>query len=386
MKKKTLVKKKFVYVDYIGCEKRKLDSQRIINYFLINKYELTENLKISDIIVIITCAFNKEFEDLSIKKINQLYNSRKSNSKIIISGCLPSINRKKFEEYKDLILIPILDINRFDEITHFKIKLNEIKDPNTTIFDKRKYCDKDINIYYTNARKLYEEAKRGFKIRICYGCLGNCSYCVTQLATGKLKSKSLEKIKEEFILGLKMNYSTFFLTGGDTGAYGIDRESSVCELFSELLKIQGNYKFFLHDFGIHWLIKYRDQIIPIIKEHEEKFEIINFPIQSVSNKVLKLMRRPYLIQNAIKSLKELKHEIPNLTLGTHIIIGFPGENENDFQDTLEFVETNYFDFIIFYKYSDHTLADSYNLPNKNSKEIIDTRYNRILEKYINLAQ
>jgi len=377
-------KKNLVYVDYTGCEKRKLDAQHILDYFLANNFEGTDDITKSDILVYVTCAFIKDFENLSIKNIEKIYQNRKKDSKFIVSGCLPLINLSRLKKFENIEIIPVREMNQFDKLTKFSIKFDKVPDPNITIFENRKYEGKDINVHYSNTRDEYEKAKRGYKIRLGYGCLGHCSYCVTRFATKSLQSKPLKTIINEFENAIYNKQKTIFFTGGDSGAYGQDIGLSIVKLLSKLFSIDGNYKIYFHDFGIHWLIKYFNELIQIFKENHEKLGVFNFPIQSGSNKILKLMRRPYKIEEVIKSLNKLKREIPNLSFGTHILIGFPEETNEDFQKSIDLIKKIPFDFIMVFKYSDNPLVDSFKLSNKIKENIIKIRYERIMDIYLQI--
>ena len=373
---------RWAYVDYIGCEKRKLDAQKLLDYFKANGISIVSNPEKADIIIYITCAFIKEFENLSVKNIKDLYQKKMEGTQIIIGGCLPAINPEVLTKFKNAILIPVRETNQIDEYINPKIRLNEICEPNKTIFENRKHRGKPINIHYTKTRKDYEAAKKGYKIRLSYGCMGNCTYCVTKYATKSLKSEPVHKILAAFKKAVEIEEKTLFLTGGDSGAYGKDIGTNIVELLKKLLEIQGNYKFFFHDFGVQWLIKYEDTLIPLFKNHRENLGVFNFPIQSGSNKILKLMRRPYKIEKVIKVLNQLKHEVPQLQFGTHLIVGFPGENYKEFSKTMYLLDKIPFDFIMIFKYSDNPLAESSKLSDKIPEKEKDLRYSKLLEKYL----
>lgn len=370
-----------VYVDYIGCEKRKLDAQRILDYYIANGYERTENSAEADYIVYVTCAFCKQYEDWSFENIKKLYQTIKNGSKLIIGGCMPSINPSRLSNFSNTDLITVRGVERLDEIINPKISIRNILDPNLTCFDNLEYETRKIDEKRTSGHNEYEEAKKGFKIRISEGCLGNCSYCVTRFATKKVLSKPISTIMKEFRKAIETNQSTIFLTGGDTGSYGQDISLTIVDLLKTLFLYKSTYKIYLHDFGIHWLIKYFNELLPLLKKYRDLIGVISFPIQSGSNKILKLMRRPYKIERVKMCLKKLKVEVPEIRIGTHIIVGFPNESEQDFLETMNLIDEVPFDFLMVFKYSDNPLADSFKLFNKIKEEEIELRYNRLLKKY-----
>ncbi len=370
-----------VYVNYIGCEKRKLDAQRILDYLIANNFKQTEDFKNANLVIYITCAFCKEYEDWSIENIRKLYNNMKNGGILIVGGCLTSINPSRLKEFPNIIMLDVRNLDYLDLILKPRIPLDQIKDPNITCFENLKYETRKIDDRRTPTHIEYEEAKKGFKIRISYGCLGNCSYCVTRFATKSLKSKPLSVIKDELINAIQTNQKSIFITGGDTGAYGLDNSSNIVDLLRGLLSFEGDYKLYFHDFGVNWLIRYFRQLLPIFLDKKHNLRMFNFPIQSGSNKILKLMRRPYKIEDVIESLKILKEKFPEIKIGTHLIVGFPTETETDFMKSIKLIDKIHFDFLMVFKYSDNKLADSFKLTGKIDNIIKTKRYDYIMDKY-----
>ncbi|MBD3216056.1 MAG: radical SAM protein [Candidatus Lokiarchaeota archaeon] len=370
------------YVDYIGCEKRKLDAQKIIYYFKANDFIQSENISDADIILYITCAFIKEFEEISIDNIKLINKERKEQSKFIIGGCLPSINPLRLKNIENIGILPLRETERIDNIIKSQVKYQEIPDPNITQFENRFHNGKKINIHYSKYREEYEKAKRGYKIRLNYGCLGNCSYCVTRFATKELKSKPVNDVIKEFKGAISKNIDTIFFTGGDSGAYGLDINTNIVEILKKIFVINGEYKIYFQDFGIQWLIKFFDDLLLLFKKNKKNIGLLNFPIQSGSNRILKNMRRPYRIEDVIEELSYFNRLMPDIHLGTHLIVGFPGETKKDFKKTLNLLDKIRFSFIYIFKYSDNPLADSYDLKGKIDESIKEMRYKLLLEKYL----
>ncbi len=370
-----------VYINYIGCEKRKLDAQRLVNFFIANNFQLTNKPNNADYIVYITCAFCKQYEDWSVENIQKLFSKLKNRGKLIIGGCLTSINSSRLQKFPDIDVMTVRNLEKIDDIINPSISIKKIPDPNITIFEDFIYDTQKIDKNRTPAHNEYEKAKRGFKIRLNFGCLGNCSYCVTRFATQKLKSKPLKLVINEFLEAVDTKQKTILFTGGDTGAYGLDISLTIVDLLNKILNYEANYKIYFHDFGIRWLIKYFEGLLSIMKRKKEKFGIFNFPIQSGSNRILKLMRRNYRIEDVIRCLNRIKKEIPEIKYGTHLIVGFPSESELDFKESLKLINQVQFDFLMVYEYSDNPLADSYNLSGKINDLEIKRRYSILMNNY-----
>ncbi|MCK5031686.1 MAG: radical SAM protein, partial [Thermoplasmatales archaeon] len=175
-----------------------------------------------------------------------------------------------------------------------------------------------------------------YTIRISEGCLGNCSYCSIKRALGRFQSKPFDQCITEFKKGLDAGFSNFFITAEDTGAYGKDIGKTFVDLLDELTKIKGNYSIGILEINPVWLIQQIDSFEGIIKRG--KIKAINVPVQSGSNRILKLMHRYSNSEKIQDVLLRLKKAHPDLTLGTHVIVGFPTETEEEFKETLQLVK------------------------------------------------
>jgi len=198
-------------------------------------------------------------------------------------------------------------------------------------------------------------------------------------AIGNLHSIPIDEVKKQFEQAILQKEPTIMLMGGDVGAYGIDIGTNFTELLDELSVYNGNYKIFIHDFNVNWLIKDLNKYLTIFSNNKRIYSIC-FPIQSGSDKILKLMKRPYTAKDVKYSLKTIKKNFPSILLGTHIIIGFPGENDDDFLLTVKLLKEIDFDFISCFQYSEHETAISARLPNKVPAEIVNKRL-REISKY-----
>jgi tRNA A37 methylthiotransferase MiaB len=255
--------------------------------------------------------------------------------------------------------------------------MQNIEYPNKSIFDSDELFNSSRNDL--SPREEYDMAKKGFKIRINQGCLGACSYCMIKNATGKLYSEPLEDIVDQLEKGLSQGEQTVMLLGGDTGAYGIDIGMGFFTLLKELISIPRDYRLFIHDFNVNWLIKDLDEYTKVFELNEDykKIRSINFPIQSGSGRILKLMRRPYKAVDATEALISIKENFSSIRIGTHVMVGFPSETEEDFELTLKLLEEVNFDFVTCFAYSEHKLADSARIINKVDQTTTEVRIEKV---------
>jgi ribosomal protein S12 methylthiotransferase len=222
-----------------------------------------------------------------------------------------------------------------------------------------------------------------YNLRIAEGCAFACSFCCIRFATGKLKSKPIEQIVQEFKAGLKNGHKVFQLVCEDTGCYGVDIGTTVLALLKEMLKVEGDYQLLLIDFGGYWLVKYYDELLPLLMNNSDKIREMYVSLQSGSAKILKAMNRPENGQEVRAKLIELKKKIPHLSLRTTVIIGFPGETEEDFQKTVAAVTGIDFSVVELNKYSDRPGTASSEMQDKIPQDIIDRRTEEIQKQLSN---
>ena len=354
-------KKIFIYANNV-CERRKLDIRRIATYFTKNGYQIITNPRKADIIILSTCGAN---DFLTKYHLGNIHRFKKYRADLIVTGCIPDTDKGKFEKIYDGKFITTKKLEKID--TYFpdnKIKFNEIEDCNQPwiTIDESKINDVFKKLFMNSAisKKLYfgfldyllkKFINEGhllldnlldlpyddfYTIRISEGCLGNCSYCGIKRALGRFQSKPFDQCITEFKKGLDAGFSNFFITAEDTGAYGKDIGKTFVDLLDGLTKIKGKYSIGILEINPVWLIQQIDSFEEIIKRG--KIKAINVPIQSGSNRILKLMHRYSNSEKIQDVLLRLKKAHPDLTLGTHIIVGFPTETEEEFKESLQLIK------------------------------------------------
>jgi tRNA A37 methylthiotransferase MiaB len=210
-----------------------------------------------------------------------------------------------------------------------------------------------------------------YHIRVSWGCIGNCSFCITKKAIGSFKSKPFEECIQEFKRGLKAGYRDFIICSDDPGAYGVDIDSSFPKLLDEMTDIEGNYNLMITGLSPVMLMKYLDEMEEILKK--KKITAILFPIQSGSSRILKLMNRYSDVDKMKEAFLRLKKSFPGLILETQIILGFPTETFEDFKQSLNFVkECNFYSGYL-YKFSCRPGTDAEKIEPKVSDEEMSKR-------------
>jgi tRNA A37 methylthiotransferase MiaB len=197
----------------------------------------------------------------------------------------------------------------------------------------------------------------------------------------KFKSRPEEHIVEEFQSGLKDNYKTFALMAGDIGCYGFDINTNLSSLLSKLFAVSGDYKILLWDLNVRWFVKHNLEILSVLKTNFKKVERIIMPIESGSNRILKLMNRHYEIEEVKNCILNLQNSIPEIVLETHILVGFPGETDEDFSKSLDLIREIDFHDISIFTYEDRPGTVASKIPNKVPEDVIKRRKKILREEF-----
>jgi len=396
-------KKVFIY--NMACQRRSIDAKTISQYFRENNYEIVDDPKDANYIIFFTCAFINEIADRCINTITKL---QKYDAELIVAGCLPDIDQEKLKKVFDGKIIPTKNLNVVDEIfTDSDTKLSKIYEQNRIwrnfnpfgvsvqpakifkrIIQKSKLIGRVYNYIKENIlRKYFSENlifsqlviahETSYIIMIGRGCIHNCSYCAIKRAVGPLKSKSIDQCVREFKEGLNQGYTEFVLTSDDVGVYGLDIKTNFSELLDALTNIEGNYSIIMANTHPRWVIKYIDNLERIFAR--KKIKSILISVQSGSPRILKLMKRNVQIDALVDAVARLKKACPELEIVSHFIVGFPGETEEDFQDTLDIVKKIQFDRALVFKYSDVNDTEASKIEPKVPKSVINRRRRKVLK-------
>lgn len=387
------------------CPRASLEAGRLYKHLLKNNFEPVSNPRKADLIFVFTCGGFIEFEERSILTIQKALKNK--SAKIIVTGCLPKVNPKRIGEFKNVYVIPKEDLGELDKILQTDSSYSE--SPKCTIADgihdlcnvgfmqeaKRRFAFNTefsgfCSSYWKNY--LYQRIPRRendtsfsvfsnhtYKLEIAKGCLGSCSYCAIKLAMPKFTSYPEKQIVESLKVGLEAGYRHFAVLAGDIGCYGLDIKTNLPSLLDELFSVEGNYKILLVDLNARWFVKYYSELVSVIKSNFTKVARVIIPIQSGSNRILELMNRNYEIDDVKKCILDFQMNIPQVVLDTHMMVGFPGETDEDFGKSLSLIRDLKFSYVEIYPYDDRPSTIASQLPDKNSKEVIARRV-KILAK------
>jgi ribosomal protein S12 methylthiotransferase len=326
----------------LGCDKNRIDSEIILGNIK-EKYEVINNPKEAEIIIVNTCGFIESSKQESIDTILEMseYKLKYKCKVLIVTGCLSQRYGKELLELMPEVDV-LLGVNDYD-------KLNASIDKFINERNKIYYCNFS-NENVNNGDRVLSTGNYTAYIRIAEGCNNLCSYCIIPKIRGTYRSRTIEDIFSEVEALGKQGVKEIILVAQDTTKYGIDiyGKKKLPELIKKLSTIE----------SIKWIrILYcyaeeiTEELIYEMSENDKVCKYIDIPIQHISDNILKLMKRRGRKAEIISNINKMRETIKNLTIRTTLIVGFPGETEQDFKELKEFVQDMKFDKLGVFKYS-----------------------------------
>ena len=349
----------------LGCSKNLVDTEMMIGLFKNNSFKIVNNPKEAEIIVINTCGFIETAKQEAINTIFEMSEYKNTKCKyLIVMGCLVERYKKELQK-----LLPEVDL--FLSIKEYENAWDEI----------RKLINVPEEGRYTNMEYLEREISTGNNmayLKIAEGCSNRCTYCAIPSIRGPYESRKIEDVLEEAKHLAKKGIKELVVIAQDTTKYGIDLygKPRLAELLDKLCKIEG-FKW------IRFLYAYpetiTDELIEVVKNNEKICNYFDIPIQHISNQILKKMNRKSNEESIKKIIKRIRKEIPNVIIRTSLIVGFPGETEEDFQKLCEFVKEAKFDRMGAFTYSKEDGTPAERLTNQIHGNTKKSRYNKIMK-------
>jgi len=343
----------------LGCPKNLVDTEVICGKLREKGYQISEKIDNSDIVIINTCSFIRDAVEESIEEILYLVKLKEEGKikHIIVTGCLP-------QRYKDDNLSQELpEVDAFLGVGDLLDIDNVIKSvlQGEQIY---KVSPKPKFLYNHNTPRTILTPKHYAYIKISEGCQNNCFYCLIPQLRGNYRSRKMEDIIEEVkMLSEKQSLSEIILIGQDTTLYGIDLygEYKLAELLKKLSLLELNNLKWIRLLYTH-PTHYNDELIEVIASYSKICSYLDLPLQHISDKILKRMNRPIKKSNVISLINKLRDRIPNLTLRTTFMVGFPGETDKEFEELLNFVKEFRFERLGAFIFSREEGTPAYDFP------------------------
>lgn len=327
------------YVESYGCTLNQGETEMIADNYEQKGHERVQDPSEADLAIIGTCVVLKKTEERMKRRIDEL---REKCSDLIVAGCLTTTDRP--------------EINR--------------RWP-------------DAELISPGSMDMTESNRRSTTgvIPISTGCFGNCTYCITKLARGDLRSRSLEKIKTRFKSLLDNSVKEIRLSCQDTASYGLDIDIDLPELLDELTSIEGDHRIRVGMMNPDTVKPVEREVIQAMKD-EHIYNFLHLPLQSGSDEILDRMNRRYTVSDWISIVEDFREGLSNLSLSTDVIVGFPGESKDDFDKTVEVLKEIKPDIVNVTRFSPRSGTEAYEMDDKvqslekknRSKELTDLRF------------
>ena len=363
----------------LGCSKNLVDSEHYLGILSKRKgMELTSELSEADIVIVNTCGFIGDAKEESIETILEVSEFKETGNlkKLIVAGCLA-------QKYSEEILKELPEVDAAIGTGDID-KIEKVVDE---ILENKKVVETKNMTFLANANteRVLTTASHTAYLKISEGCNRACTYCIIPQMRGSLRSRSIEDIVEEAKRLVASGVREINLLAQETTEYGIDLygDKKLAALMKELCKIE----------GLKWLRTYymhpeyvTDELIEVMKSEEKICKYFDVPIQHVSDNILRNMARAKSGEQVKDVLNRIRKAIPEATIRTTLIVGFPGETEENFQELMDYVREFEFDYAGVFKYSREEDTVAYNLPNQVPEEIKEKRYAELVNLQSEIAE
>lgn len=316
-----------VHIRTAGCAHNFADSEQMAGLLKQAHFDLVDNLEDAYVIIFNTCAVKGPTETVFYRNL-QSAREKYPNKIIIVTGCIAQADPEKLKEYA---LLGTNQIHKIVEVVEEALHDNKVRLTEANEMPP-------LNLPRVRKNPIVSI------IPISRGCLGACSFCKTKAARGNLKSYPITDIKKEVEIAIKEGVKEIWLTSQDTGCYGFDIGTNLAKLLKEIVTVMGNFKVRVGMMNPNHVLKYKLELFEAYK-NPKIFQFIHLPVQSGDNDVLKRMNRQYTAEEYSTLIEEIKVFFPHITISTDVIVGYPGETDEQFWNTQTLIRKNMPDVI-----------------------------------------
>jgi ribosomal protein S12 methylthiotransferase len=353
----------------LGCPRNLVDSEVMLGILMKAGYEVTEELQEADFLVINTCGFLEASRKESMDTVRETLAQRKKTAKLVVTGCMVQTHHDEMQKQ-----FPGIDYLLGSGDVQGILQAVQSTQKGKLVSTARSFLENGEIPRQISTPKHYAYLK------IAEGCRKRCSYCVIPTIKGPLKSKNKEQIMREFHHLLNEGVHEIILIAQDLGDYGKDfgskNQAALIDLLQSMLAV--DKKFWLRLLYLY-PDEITDELIALIKSDARVCPYLDMPIQHINNAMLKSMRRATSKEDIIETITKLRKEIPDIVIRTSLIVGFPGETEEQFEELAQFIQEYPLDNIGIFKYSREPGSHSYDLPNQIDDEIKEKRYHQLMK-------
>lgn len=358
---------KSVYFTSLGCSKNLVDSQVMLGHLGLDGFEVVTTPEQAEVIIVNTCSFIEASKKESIETILELAEYKKQKCQaLVVSGCMAQRYSDALEDELPEVDL-IIGTGEYNKIVTLLKALEDGKLPQKSFVEIPKFIHTEFDPRL-NTSPFYTAW-----LKISEGCNRNCTFCIIPTIRGRLRSRTVDSLVAEAKNLVESGVKELNLISQDLSDYGVDLsdENNLYELLCGLESIEGLKWIRLFYFYPDELT---DEVIEKIATSEKICKYLDMPIQHFSDRVLRRMNRRITGDEIIDKVKRLKKRIPEIVIRTSIIVGFPGETEEEFEKLVQGVQECEFNHLGVFKYSDEEGTPAYNLRGKNDQETIEDRF------------
>ncbi|MBQ9746393.1 MAG: 30S ribosomal protein S12 methylthiotransferase RimO [Clostridia bacterium] len=361
----------------LGCEKNRINTEIMMAAVENAGYKITGEIENSDVTVINTCAFIESAKKESIENILDIAWLKEHNGlkAIIVTGCLA-------ERYKEEIFTEIPEVDAVLGVG----SIERIEEAVAAVLsDERFYAHEDKNESTLGGERIVTTGEHTAYIKIAEGCDNKCTYCAIPGIRGKFRSREIEDIVAEAKELEEIGVKELNIIAQDTSRYGLDiyGEYALAKLVRAITDAT----------SIPWIRllycypdKITDELIAEIRDNERVVKYIDLPIQHISDGVLKRMNRHGDGAMIRETVKKLRENIPGITIRTTVMVGFPGETDEEFEELCEYIKEAEFDRLGAFTYSREEDTPAYNLPDQVDEQTKQERYDIIMRQQLHITE
>lgn len=355
-----------VFIKTFGCQMNEHDSEKILGILCSKGFNEVDEPKKADIIIFNTCAIREKAEQKFLSSLGKIkfYKRKNQKLKVIVAGCSAQIQGSyllKKMPFIDYIIGPD-NIDKIEKIIDEDMETNRI------------ILEENSSIHIAKLPALRKDKVKAW-VNIIYGCNNFCSYCVVPYSRGRERSRPLQMILEEVKHLAEQGYKEVTLLGQNVNSYR-DGDFNFPKLLEKINVINGIRR-------IRFVTSHpkdlSEELVNVMKDCDKICEHIHLPLQAGSDKVLKLMNRKYTFKEYVEKVSLLRENIPNISITTDIIVGFPQEMDEDFEKTIQALDTIQFDGIFAFKFSPRPKALATKYDGQVPEHIKSQRLTKILK-------
>ena len=365
-------KNKKAYVLTFGCQQNEADSEKLSGMAISMGYSITDKPEDAELIVVNTCAIREHAEQKALSIVGQFKHLKEKNPALVIAvcGCMVAQEHRQNDiKYKYPYVSFIFGttaLHKFPELLY-------------------KYMSAHKRLYYNEeaSREVAEgmpiERNNGYKawVSVMYGCNNFCSYCIVPYVRGRERSRKMEDVYAEFVGLVERGYKDITLLGQNVNSYGKDSgfDYDFADLLEKLASVEGDYV-------IRFMTSHpkdaTKKLIDVMEKNDRIAKHFHLPMQSGSDRILKEMNRHYDTERYYGIVEYIREKMPDCAITSDIIVGFPGETEEDFEGTLNMLSKVKFDMLYSFIYSPRKGTRAAEMEDQIPKEIQGERFNRLL--------